>query len=329
MPDHHDHPHPHHHTPADDCAARDHGFLGAGHRRNESRTWWVIGLTVVTMVAEIWAGTVFGSMALVADGWHMATHAGALLVTAGAYAFARRHARDPRFSFGTGKVGDLAGFASAVALGFVALMIGWESVERLLDPGQIRFGEAMLVAVLGLVVNLASAALLHDKEHGHHHGHGHHDHHDHDHGHREDEGRHAHRRDLNLSSAYFHVLADALTSVLAILGLAAGWKLGWTWMDAAVGLLGAVVIARWSWGLTRDAGANLLDAVPDTKLEHAIRGRLQDTGATVTDLHLWRLGPGHLAAVAHVTDPAGRRAGFFRERLAGLEGLSHVTVQVE
>lgn len=318
MPHHHDH----HHAPADGCAARDHGFLGAGHRRNESRTWWVIALTVVTMVAEIWAGTVFGSMALVADGWHMATHAGALLVTAGAYAFARRHARDPRFSFGTGKVGDLAGFASAVALGLVALMIGWESVERLLDPGEIRFGEAMLVAVLGLAVNLASAALLHDKGHGHHHhghGHGDHDHHP-DHG---------HHRDLNLSSAYFHVLADALTSVLAIAGLAAGWWLGWTWMDAAVGLLGAVVIARWSVGLVRDAGANLLDAVPDTKLEHAIRGRLQDTGATVTDLHLWRLGPGHLAAVAHVTDPAGRRAAFFRDRLAGLEGLSHVTVQVE
>jgi len=313
------------------CSARDHGFLGSSHGRNEGRTWAVILLTIITMVAEIWAGHSFGSMALVADGWHMATHAGALLITAAAYAFARRHAKNPRFSFGTGKVGDLGAFASAVALGIAALLIGWESVERLITPIPIAFDQAILVAVIGLVVNLASAVLLHQGHHGHgHHDHAHHDHGHHDHGHHHGHHHesHAPHQDLNLRSAYLHVVADALTSVLAILALLAGSALGWAWMDAAVGLLGGVVIARWSLGLMRDAGANLLDAVPDRGLARTIQTRLEVDETQVTDLHLWRLGPGHLAAVVHLSAPAPHEPIWYKQRLADLTALSHITVEV-
>jgi len=317
--DHHGHGHGHDHAPGP-CGQRgEHNFLGGTHARNEARTRWVIALTVATMVAEIWAGTIFGSMALVADGWHMATHAGALTVTALAYALSRRHAADRRFTWGTGKMGDLAAFTSAVALGLVSILIAWESVERLLEPRPIAYGEAVLVAVIGLAVNLASALLLHE---GHHHEHGHgHDHDDHAH-----HGHGGHDRDLNLRAAYLHVLADALTSVLAIAALLAGWKLGWDWMDAAVGLLGALVIARWSVGLAREAGAVLLDMVPDQGLAETVRRRVEAEGARVRDLHLWRLGPGHLALVLQVE--GDRPAEHYRRRLADLPCLSHVTVEV-
>ena len=228
-----------------DHLTHDHHFLGSSHDANARKTLWVVALTAVMMVGEIIAGTVFGSMALLADGFHMATHAGALAVAAGAYAYAKRHADNRRFSFGTGKVGDLAGFASALVLGIVAVGIAGESVGRLFDPRPVAFSQATLVAVLGLAVNLVSALLLAGGgHHHHHHGHHHHDDHDdHDHGHGQN------HRDNNLRSAYFHVLADALTSVLAIIALVAGRYLGWVWLDPLMGIVGAIVIARWSWSL--------------------------------------------------------------------------------
>jgi cation diffusion facilitator family transporter len=292
----------------------DHAFLGERHERNELRTRIVIGLTLAMMVAEIGAGIAFGSMALLADGLHMATHAGALALAAAAYAFARRHLHNPRFTFGTGKVGELAGFASAVSLAIVALLIGWESVERLGSPVRINFDEAIGVAVVGLVVNLASAWLLHG-------GHDHGAHHDHDH-------HHHHHHDNNLRAAYLHVLADALTSVLAIAGLLAGSLYGWVWMDPAVGILGALVIARWSFGLMKDSGAVLLDAAADPGLAGSIRSELERDGDRVTDLHVWRVGPGHNAAVLSLVTHGPRAPQHYKGRLLGMAGLCHVTVEV-
>jgi cation diffusion facilitator family transporter len=228
----------------------DHVFLGAAHDENARRTRWVVLLTALMMVGEIVAGYVTGSMALLADGFHMATHAGALGVAALAYADARRHACNPAYRFGTGKVGELAGFASAMVLGIIALGIGVESTLRLFQPINVAFGEATVIAVIGLAVNIVSAVLLSG---GHHHGHDHHHHHHHGHHH------HGHGSDNNLRSAYIHVLADALTSVLAIAALLAGRYLGWLWMDPVMGIVGAIVIARWSWTLMRDTAAVLLD----------------------------------------------------------------------
>src|SRR5947207_793593 len=257
----------------------DHVFLGESHARNERRTWAVVGLTAVMMVAEIAGGTIFGSMALLADGWHMSTHAAALAIAAGAYRYARRHARDARFAFGTGKLGDLAGFASAIVLAMVSLGIGYESVMRLFQPVAIHYGEATAIAVVGLAVNLLSARLLSDDHH--------HDHHDRDH----------HHHDHNLRAAYWHVLADALTSILAIAGLLAAWAYGWTWLDPVIGSVGAWVIAHWAWRLIRDSGAVLLDAAPNSALEQAIRTRLEQGHDRIADLHVWRLGPGHPGAI--------------------------------
>jgi cation diffusion facilitator family transporter len=301
----------------------EHVFLGADHDRNERRTWLVIALTGAMMLGEIVAGTLFGSMALLADGWHMATHAGALAISALAYAYARRHARDPRFTFGTGKLGDLAGFSSAIILALIALLIAWEALLRLAAPTSIRFQEAIAVAVLGLAVNLVSAWLL--QADPHHHGHGHsHDHHDHDHAHAHHHGH----QDHNLRSAYLHVLADALTSVLAIAGLLAGSLYGWVWMDPLMGLVGAAVIARWSWGLICETGAVLLDAVPDRQREEAIRRALEHDGDRVSDLHLWRVGPGHHAAVVAIVTDNPEPPAHYKDRLATIPGLSHITVEV-
>lgn len=280
----------------------------------------VIALTFIMMVAEIAAGVAFGSMALLADGMHMATHAGALALSAAAYAYARRHLHNPRYSFGTGKVGDLAGFTSAIILALFAVMIGWESAQRLARPVPIDFADATLVAAIGLVVNLASALLLHGGHHHHDHD-GADDHHDHQ--------AHGHHHDHNLRAAYFHVLADALTSVLAIAGLLAGRYFGWVWMDPAVGILGAIVIARWSWGLMRDAGAVLLDTVPDQRVPGAIRTVLEDGDVRVTDLHVWRVGPSHNAAVISLVAHNPQPPGFYKERLSTVGGLCHVTVEVE
>ena len=291
-----------------------HAFLGAGHDRHERRTWFVVLLTAAMMVAEIIGGTVFGSMALVADGWHMSTHAAALAIAAFAYRFARRHVHDPQFSFGTGKVGELAGFASAVILAVIALFIGYESVARLLAPVAISFDQAIAIAVLGLGVNVASAWLLRDDHHGHENDHEH----DHDHGH----------HDHNLRAAYMHVIADAMTSILAIAALLAARYGGWMWMDPMVGVIGACVIAIWSLNLIRSSGAVLLDMVPDQKLSSLVRQRLEVAGDIVSDLHLWRVGPGHTALIATVVSDEPQSAAAYKSRLDGLPSLSHVTVEI-
>jgi cation diffusion facilitator family transporter len=301
----------------------EHVFLGESHARHERRTWSVVALTAVMMIAEIVGGAIFGSMALVADGWHMSTHAAALGIAALAYRFARTHVRDPRFSFGTGKVGELAAFASAVVLAMVALLIGYESLTRLVAPVAIDFGQALPIAVVGLLVNLASAWLLHDgPEHGHHHAHEHEHEHDHDHS-------HGHHHDTNLRAAYVHVLADALTSVLAIAALLGGRFYGLTWLDPAMGLVGTVVILAWSWSLVRSAGAVLLDTVPSRALAEEVRRRLETNGDRLADLHLWRLGPGHTGVIVTVVSDHPEAPAAYKARLEGLSGLAHVTVEVE
>lgn len=364
--------HAHSHVPASPAAAspgatHEHVFLGSDHRRNERRVWLVIALTAAMMVVEIAAGTVFGSMALVADGWHMSTHAGAMLITALAYFYARRHVHDTRFSFGTGKLGDLAGFASALVLALIALLIGWESFLRLVDPVPILFGQAIVVAVLGLIVNLVSAWLLKDDHAHHRHGHdsapahhrvdaqgqssgfGHgHDHepgnehrrelehgrgHEHRHsqesgrGHEDDRG---HVRDNNLRAAYVHVLADALTSVLAIVALLLGRSYGWLWADPVMGVVGALVIARWSWGLIREAGSVLLDASAESEEVGAeIREALAATGDTITDLHVWQVGPGHFAAIVSLASVAPGDSSQYKTLLSHIHELSHLTLETQ
>lgn len=271
-------------------------------------------MTAIMMVIEIAAGLWTGSMALLADGIHMATHAGALGVAALAYWYARRHHDNPRFTFGTGKVGDLAGFASALLLAVFALGIAYESALRFFSPTEIAYTEAIWIAALGLVVNLASAWLLGaDHHHGHDHAHGHHHDHSHD--------------DNNLRSAYFHVLADALTSVLAIAALLAGRYLGWAWMDAAMGFVGAAVIARWSWGLMRDSAEVLVDAVSNPELATEIREAIEDGDATITDLHVWQVGPGKYAAIISLVAAEPLEPGVYASKVTIHEELVHVTVE--
>lgn len=303
--------------PEVDAYAHDHNFLSAAHDDNARRTRWVVLLTALMMVGEIVAGYLTGSMALLADGFHMATHAGALGVAAAAYAYAKRHAGNPAYSFGTGKVGDLAGFASAMVLGLIALGIGVESVLRLFQPITVAFGEATIIAAVGLGVNVASAFLLSG---GHsHHGHGHDHHHGHGHGHG------AHGGDNNLRSAYVHVLADALTSVLAIAALLAGRYLGWVWMDPVMGMVGAVVIARWSWTLMRDTAAVLLDAT-DEHVAGEVRDLVEGPGdARITDLHVWRVGPEAHAAIVSVAGV--RDSELIRQRLRPVHELAHLTIE--
>jgi cation diffusion facilitator family transporter len=300
------------HTYSIDRWAHDHVFLGSDHDRHERRTWLVVVLTATMMVAEIIGGNVFGSMAVVADGWHMSTHAAALSIAALSYRFARKHAHDPRFSFGTGKLGELAGFSSAIILALVALFIGYESVMRLITPVPIRFGEATIVAVIGLAVNLLSAWLLFDDDH-------HHDAHD---------DEHAHGHDTNIRAAYLHVLADALTSVLAIVALLGGRFFNWIWLDPIIGIVGALFIAHWSRGLIVSAGAVLLDTVPSQNLVAAIRERLECGNDRVSDLHLWRLGPGHSGLIVTIISERPQPPVVYKEQLLGIVGLSHITVEV-
>jgi cation diffusion facilitator family transporter len=408
-----------------------HVFLGTGHDRNARKTWAVIWLCGAMMAAEIIGGSSFGSLALIADGLHMSTHAGALLLAALAYSYARRHAEDPRFAFGTGKFGDLAGFSSALVLAMIALLIGYEAVGRLLHPIAISFDQALPIAVVGLMVNIASAWLLGGGEY-HHHGHGPGDTHDHDHAQRKEvrridtgdgillleivengvpprfrvrfEGRqgapsndhavtleterpdgthqaftfadrgihlesveeipephefiacirlahadhdhdykvafseHDHtaeargsaaaHRDNNMRAAFVHVMADAAVSVLAILGLSAGKFLGWVFMDPVMGIIGALVIANWSYGLIRDTGAILLDMNPDRRLADDLRKTIESEGDRLADLHLWRLGPGHLGAIVSVVTGQRRGPDFYRARLGHIRSLSHLTVEV-
>jgi cation diffusion facilitator family transporter len=302
------------HTQTLNAWQHEHVFLGARHDENERRSWLVVGLTATMMLVEIVGGMTFGSMALLADGWHMSTHAGALAIAALAYRFARRHARNDRFAFGTGKVGELAGYSSAIILGMIALLIAYESVQRLFNPVSISFDWAIAIAVVGLAVNLGSAWLLRQEHHhpcAHHDQHGH-QHHDHDH---------------NLRGAYLHVLADALTSVLAIVALLAGRLYGWVWMDPAMGIVGALVIAYWSLGLLKSSGAVLLDTVPDERLVSQVKKQLEVGTDRVADLHIWRLGPGHVGVIASVVTDSPKPPDAYKERLSGL-AASHVTVEV-
>lgn len=294
----------------------DHIYLPESHDRNARRTHWVIALTTATMLLEIGAGWLTGSMALLADGFHMATHAGALAIAGIAYAFARRHARNARFTFGTGKVGDLAGFTSAILLGVAALGIAVESGARLLDLRSIDFSNAILVAVIGLAVNLLSAFMLME---GHHHDHGH----DHDHGHGHRHG-HSHA-DTNLRAAYLHVLADALTSVAAIVALLAGRYLGWLWLDPVIGIAGAIIIARWAWALMRDAAGILLDTA-EPELAKKIRHIATDAGASIADLHVWRLGPHAHAAILSLKGEGGDVRSI-RAELHTLPNVVHITIE--
>jgi cation diffusion facilitator family transporter len=291
-----------------------HSYGADAHRGAERRTRWVIVLTIVMMVVEIGAGIAFGSIALLADGWHMGTHAAALTITVFAYVYARRNATNARYSFGTGKVSALGGFASAVGLAVVALLVLGECVARLAEPVTIRFDDAIAVAGIGLLVNIASALILRGE-----HGHGHDEHH----------GHGTHHHDHNLRGAYLHVLADALTSVLAILALLVGKYAGWVWMDPLMGIVGAVVIGRWSFGLVRETSAVLLDAEISTErrqaIQHAIEAE-QDT--EVADLHVWRVGPHHLAAIVSVVSHAPREPAHYKSLLRTHPDLVHVTVEV-
>lgn len=302
--------------------AHPHEFLSAHHDESSRRTRLVVLLTAVMMVGEIAAGFYTGSMALLADGFHMATHAGALGIAALAYGYARRHAADARYSFGTGKVGDLAGFASAAILAIVAAAMAFESLLRLYQPVEVAFGEAAPVAVLGLIVNLVSAFLLggghaHTHDHSHSHAHGH----DHPHHHAVSGG------DNNLRGAYLHVLADALTSVLAIFALIAGGSLGWVWLDPAMGVVGGLVIARWAWSLMRDTAAVLLDAT-NAEVAGEVTEAVEGPGdVRIADLHVWRIGPEAHAAIISVVAPLGVTCDAIRARLAPVHELKHITVE--
>ncbi|WP_082980273.1 CDF family Co(II)/Ni(II) efflux transporter DmeF [Labrys sp. WJW] len=397
-----------------------HVFLGSDHDSNERRTWAVIILCVAMMGLEIVGGAIYGSIALMADGLHMSTHAGALLLTALAYRYARRHAFDRRFTFGTGKVGDLAGYTSAVILAMIALLIAYEAVMRLLAPVPIDYGQAIAIAVLGLAVNIASVWLLnggahHHHHHAHGHGHDHGDHHHHEEARRlstasgslelsifEDgvpprfrlrslqgpmpeaatvsleiirkEGTrqrfiftdhdtylesqeeipephafavrldlggerlttafaephtHGGHHDNNMRSAIAHVMADAAVSVLVIVGLLLGLLAGWGWMDPIAGLVGAAVILSWSYTLIRDTGGILVDMLPDRRLADAMRRTIEEEGDKVADLHLWRLGPGHLGAILSIASAHPREPDFYRGKLAMFPSLSHVTIEVQ
>jgi cation diffusion facilitator family transporter len=399
-------------------AFHSHVFLGEGHQKSERKTWAVIWLCGAMMVAEIVGGWLFGSIALIADGLHMSTHAGALLLAALAYTYARRYANDPRFTFGTGKLGDLAGFTSAIILAMIALLIAYEAISRLFTPVPIHFAEAIPVACLGLAVNIASAWLLSGGDH-HGHSHGHspaHAERDHDEAkhiatqnggvildvfedgapprfrlHAEsgprltaaavsietvrpdgarqvfafadkggflesideipephafnanvkingrtysaafEEHAHAHgaaARDNNMRAAVIHVIADAAVSVLVIVGLLLALTFGWLWMDPLAGIVGACVIASWSYGLIRDTGAILLDMNPDRRMAEDVRRAIESEGDKLGDLHLWRLGPGHLGAIVCVVTPRPRDEGYYRAKLAQFQSLSHLTIEV-
>ena len=307
------------HSQSIDAFRHSHRFLGEAHERNERKTWVVIAICTAMMIAEIIGGLWFGSVALIADGLHMSTHAGALLIAALAYTYSRRYVNDPRLTFGTGKFGDLAAFTSAIVLAMIALLIGYESVDRLITPIRIAFNQAIPIAVVGLGVNLLSAYVLRD-DRDHQSGHAHH----HSNAHEHTNVHHDH----NLRAAFLHVLADAAVSVLVIVGLICGQMFGWVWMDPIMGLVATVVILSWSWTLIRSAGAILLDVCPDPALSRKIALCLEQGSDRVSDLHLWRLGPGHLAAIISLVSHDPRSPDQYKKRLSGMPGLSHVTVEV-
>ncbi len=292
-------------------------FAPSNHR-GERRTFWVLLLSFFTMLVEILAGMQFHSMALLADGWHMATHVLAFMIALFAYRYGRAHAEDNTFAFSPAKVSVLGGFASSIALAMVAFAMVGESAQRLIEPQQILFDEAILVAVVGLTVNLLSAVLLRD-DHGHHHGHAHHDHvHDHEHHH-----------DHNLRAVYLHVMADALTSLLAIAALLAGKYYGWNWLDSVGGFVGAVVILVWAWGLIKETSPVLLDHGIDEHYLQAIQDTLeQDGNCQVNDIHIWRISPSHHAAIISLTTQQPKSPAYYKDLLANFLHLDHLTVEV-
>ena len=286
----------------------------------ERRTLIVIAITAITMVVEIAAGIAFGSMALLADGLHMGSHTAALSITVIAYVYTRRHANDSRFCFGTGKVNALGAFASAILLALFALLMVWESIDRFFNPVDILFNQAILVAVLGLLVNGASVLILgvHNHNHDHHHSHSHH-HHEHSHG----------QADHNLRAAYLHVLADALTSLLAIFALLAGKYFGLMWMDPLMGIIGAILVARWSWGLLRDTSGVLLDRQVPAKLQEKVQHAIESSDDNrIADLHLWSIGPDILAAVITVVTREPKSPDHYKTLLPQNLGIVHANIEV-
>lgn len=309
------------HTHSLDLWRHSHVFLGAQHHGNERRVWLVVALTAVTMVAEIVGGRIFGSVALEADGWHMGTHAAALSISGLAYAVARRQADNRRYTFGTGKFGELAGYTSAILLALAAIGIAYQAFDRFLDPAEIHYVEAMLVAGVGLAVNLVSAWLL-GHDHAHHLGEAH----GHEHAHAD---AHPHHADGNRRAAFAHVVADALTSALAIFALLMASLFGWVWIDPLVGVVGAALIAVWSFGLIRATASVLLDAMPSEEIATAVRTEIEQGDDRVVDLHLWQLGPGHLGAIVSIVSHAPQPVSEYRARLAKIPALSHITVEVQ
>jgi cation diffusion facilitator family transporter len=308
-----------------------HDFTTGAEQSAEQRTRWVVYLTLTAMLVELAAGWLTGSMALLADGWHMGSHAAALGLSVFAYRFARRHAGDARFSFGTGKVSSLAGYSSALLLGVGALWLLLESGNRLLHPVRIHYGEAIAVAVLGLAVNLVSAWLLGGARDHHHHGHHEADHQHVGHGHAQHAAADAHgHQDHNLRAAYFHVIADALTSVLAIVALSAGLVLGWGFLDPLMGIAGGLLIARWAWGLARDSALTLLDAEDRSRTAAAIRDRLEaEVDVQLSDLHLWRIGAASHACLLSLVTHTPKPVEHYKARIADIPGIDHLTVEVQ
>ena len=295
--------------------------------KNETRTRYVLALTFVTMVLEIGAGTLFGSMALLADGWHMGTHAAAFCITLFVYRYARQHAHSGRFAYGTGKVSVLGGYTSAMLLGMVALGMLFESVHRLVSPVEIEFNAAILVAVIGLVVNLLSMWLL-GHDHGHDHSHGHtHDHHHAEPHHDDEHAAHSHQ-DHNLKAAYIHVLTDALTSVLAIAALLVGKYVGWTWLDPIMGVVGSLIIAKWAWGLMQQTSPILLDQAIEQTYQERIRATLAQAHVTLEDIHIWKVSADHYCATIAVTDPQKREPRFFKQLLGEFDKIDHLVIEV-
>ncbi|MBE9561532.1 MAG: cation transporter [Proteobacteria bacterium] len=282
-----------------------HNFVTA-HEHGERRTLQVLILTALTMMVEIIAGSIFGSMALLADGWHMGTHVVAFMITIFVYRYARKHANDPAFTFGTGKVSILGGFASAIALAVVALVMVIESTQRIFNPQIIQFNEAIAVAVLGLLINIISAFIL--KDNHHHHGH------EHDH---------------NLKAAYFHVLADALTSLLAIIALFAGKYYGWNWLDPVMGIVGAIIITRWAYGLLKETSPILLDSSIEEEYKEAIKNTIeQDSDNLIADLHIWKVGANHYAAIISVVTHFPKPSEHYKQLLQDFDKLSHITIEI-
>jgi cation diffusion facilitator family transporter len=283
------------------------------NEKGEHRTQYVLMLTAITMVVEIIAGSIYGSMALLADGWHMGTHVAAFMIALFAYRYARKHANNPAFAFGTGKVNVLGGFASAIALAVVALVMLIESLQRIVDPQTIHFNEAIFVASIGLFINVVSAFLLKDNHgHTHHHDHDHHHHHDH-----------------NLRAAYLHVLADAMTSLLAIVALLSGKFIGWNWLDPIMGIVGAVIITRWSYGLLKQTSPILLDASIEKEYQQAIKETIEkDSDNRVSDIHVWKIGANHYAAIIALVTHYPNSTEHYKKLLNEFNKLSHITIEV-